>query len=46
LAIDIPYNLGLVMASMGGVLAGLLIENLRRSPLNDIKADDVERETP
>jgi 4-azaleucine resistance transporter AzlC len=46
LAIEMPYNLGLVMASIGGVLAGLLIENLRRSPLNDIKADDVERETP
>jgi len=45
LAIDLPYNLGLVLASAGGVLAGLLIESLRRSPLNAMGPDDIERET-
>lgn len=46
LAIDMPYNLGLVMASTGGVLAGLLIEKFRRSTVNTMDADDAERETP
>jgi predicted branched-subunit amino acid permease len=46
LAIDMPYNLGLVMASTGGVLAGLLIERFRRSAVNTMDADDAERETP
>jgi predicted branched-subunit amino acid permease len=46
LAIDMPYNLGLVMASTGGVLAGLLIERFRRSTVNTMDADDAERETP
>lgn len=44
LAVDMPYNLGLVMASIGGVFAGLLIENMRRSPLSTERSDDVERE--
>jgi len=45
LAVNMPYNLGLVMASIGGVFTGLLIENIRRSPLNTMSSDGVERET-
>ncbi|MDZ3991930.1 AzlC family ABC transporter permease [Pseudomonas sp. Teo4] len=30
LAIDLPYNLGLLVASLGGVLCGLAIEHLRK----------------
>ncbi|MNV56057.1 hypothetical protein D3C71_1483250 [compost metagenome] len=45
LAVKMPYNLGLVMASIGGVIAGLLIENTRKNPLSSMCTDDIERET-
>lgn len=45
-AIDMPYNLGLVTASLGGVIAGLLIESLRKSELNTVPAHDIEGEAP
>ena len=45
-AVDMPYNLGLVTASIGGVIAGLVTESLRKRPLADAMIDDVERETP
>ncbi len=44
-AVDMPYNLGLVTASIGGVMAGLLIERVRKSPSSDELDKDVERET-
>ncbi|MEE1920959.1 AzlC family ABC transporter permease [Pseudomonas sp. 148P] len=31
-AVDLPYNLGLVTASIGGVIAGVTAEGLRRKP--------------
>jgi hypothetical protein len=45
-AVDMPYNLGLVTASIGGVIAGLVTESVRKRPLADAMIDDVERETP
>jgi len=30
LAIDLPYNLGMLAASLGGVIAGLVVEHLRK----------------
>jgi hypothetical protein len=44
LAVNLPYNLGLVTASIGGVMAGLLIESLRKKSLSRASTDDVERE--
>lgn len=32
LAVDLPYNLGLVTASIGGVIAGVSAESLRKKP--------------
>ncbi|MNY45570.1 hypothetical protein D3C86_1806820 [compost metagenome] len=46
IAVDMPYNLGLVTASIGGVIAGLLIESVRKRPLSGASTPDVERETP
>jgi predicted branched-subunit amino acid permease len=34
-AITLPYNLGLITASVGGVAAGLAIETLRKKPVRD-----------
>lgn len=45
-AIDMPYNLGLVTASLGGVIAGLLIESLRKRESNAVPAHDIEGEAP
>jgi predicted branched-subunit amino acid permease len=45
-AIDMPYNLGLVTASLGGVIAGLLIESLRKRELNAVPTHDIEGEAP
>lgn len=45
-AIDMPYNLGLVTASLGGVIAGLLIESLRKRELNAVSTHDIEGEAP
>jgi predicted branched-subunit amino acid permease len=44
-AIKLPYNLGLVTASIGGVIAGLLIENARRKTSGSACAGNVERES-
>ncbi|HEF4760201.1 TPA: AzlC family ABC transporter permease [Pseudomonas putida] len=43
-AVDLPYNLGLVTASLGGVMAGLLIESLRQRPVTAAPVNDVEGE--
>lgn len=43
LAVDLPYNLGLLVASLGGVLAGLIIEHLRTAP-HVQPADDANQE--
>ncbi|MGJ7514387.1 AzlC family ABC transporter permease [Pseudomonas baetica] len=43
-AVDLPYNLGLVTASLGGVMAGLLIESLRQRPVTTTPVNDVEGE--
>ncbi|MFJ3372194.1 AzlC family ABC transporter permease [Pseudomonas sp. NPDC086251] len=45
-AVNMPYNLGLVTASIGGVIAGLVIESIRKRPLSDALTPDIERETP
>ena len=45
LAVNMPYNLGLVTASIGGVMAGLLIERFRKRPVRDAQPQDVETET-
>lgn len=45
-AIDMPYNLGLVTASLGGVIAGLLIESLRKRESNTVPTHDIEGEAP
>jgi predicted branched-subunit amino acid permease len=34
-AVHLPYNLGLIAASIGGVAAGLAVESFRRVPSND-----------
>ncbi|MCP1419439.1 putative branched-subunit amino acid permease [Pseudomonas laurylsulfativorans] len=44
-AVKLPYNLGLVTASIGGVIAGLLIENARRKTSGSACAGNVERES-
>ena len=44
-AVDMPYNLGLVSASVGGVVAGVLLENLRKRPSSEALAADAEGET-
>lgn len=46
LAVDLPYNLGLVTASIGGISAGLLIESLRRKAGSNPPATQTEGETP
>lgn len=45
-AVSLPYNLGLVTASLGGVIAGLLIESTGKKNLSSASASHVERETP
>lgn len=43
LAVDLPYNLGMLTASLGGVIAGLTVEHLRKdSPV--AKGSEAERE--
>jgi predicted branched-subunit amino acid permease len=44
-AVKLPYNLGLVTASIGGVIAGLLIENARRKTSGSASNGNVERES-
>ncbi|MVW85470.1 AzlC family ABC transporter permease [Pseudomonas sp. PB101] len=44
-AVKLPYNLGLVTASIGGVIAGLLIENARRKTSGSASTGNVERES-
>lgn len=44
LAVRMPYNLGLVTACIGGVMAGLLIESISKRPLSSAPANDMERE--
>jgi 4-azaleucine resistance transporter AzlC len=44
MAVDLPYNLGLVIASIGGIVAGLVIENARKSPQVSGTADHIEGE--
>jgi predicted branched-subunit amino acid permease len=43
LAHDLPYNLGLLVASLGGVTTGLLIEHLRK-PAPALAGDKTEAE--
>jgi len=43
LAFKMPYNLGLVLASIGGIIAGVLIENTRKNTFKNMHTDDVER---
>lgn len=43
LAVDLPYNLGLLVASLGGVIAGVVIEQLRTSPHAQAN-DDINQE--
>lgn len=45
-AVNMPYNLGLVTASMAGIVAGVLIENVRRNSQDDTASSDTEREAP
>ncbi len=44
-AVKLPYNLGLVTASIGGVIAGLMIENARRKTSGSASTGSVERES-
>ncbi|NUT78721.1 AzlC family ABC transporter permease [Pseudomonas sp. C1C7] len=43
LGVDLPYNLGMLTASLGGVIAGLVVEHLRKD-LNTAQATDAEQE--
>ena len=43
LAVDLPYNLGLVTASIGGVIAGVAIESSRRKTLTETLDAEGER---
>jgi predicted branched-subunit amino acid permease len=43
LAIDLPYNLGMLTASLGGVIAGLTVEHLRKD-LDTVRGNDAEQE--
>lgn len=42
MAVNLPYNLGLVTASMGGVVAGLMIETLRKENAEQRLGDQEE----
>ncbi|NBA97510.1 AzlC family ABC transporter permease [Pseudomonas sp. R5(2019)] len=44
-AVNMPYNLGLITAAIGGVMAGLLIESVRKSAVTGALTDDVKGET-
>lgn len=44
LAVKMPYNLGLVTASIGGVVAGVITESLRKKPASDECASAAEGE--
>lgn len=46
LAVSMPYNLGLVIASVGGVTAGLVIETLRERTAEPTSSQDIEGEAP
>lgn len=41
IAVNLPYNLGLVTASIGGVVAGLLIEGIRSKTITRVSPKDV-----
>lgn len=43
LAVQLPYNLGLLVASIGGIAAGLTVEHLRK-PARPSLRDDLEQE--
>ncbi|MCY1436953.1 hypothetical protein D9M71_530950 [compost metagenome] len=43
LAVDLPYNLGMLTASLGGVIAGLTVEHLRKD-LDTARGNDAEQE--
>ncbi|MGV8917185.1 MAG: AzlC family ABC transporter permease [Pseudomonas sp.] len=44
LAVNLPYNLGLITASIGGIVAGMLVESARKNTSRRTPAGDVERE--
>lgn len=46
LATNMPYNLGLVIASVGGVTAGLVIETLRDRSVENAAARDTGEQSP
>ena len=43
LAVDLPYNLGMLTASLGGVIAGLTVEHLRKD-LDSARGNEAEQE--
>ena len=43
LAVDLPYNLGMLAASLGGVIAGLAVEHLQKGSLTS-QSEDAEQE--
>lgn len=45
LGVKLPYNLGLVMACIAGVIAGLVIEGIRKKTLGSASTNNVESET-
>ena len=46
LAIDLPYNLGLVTASIAGIVTGLVIKNAARSAVDGAATGDTAKEAP
>ncbi|AWY39620.1 branched-chain amino acid ABC transporter permease [Pseudomonas putida] len=43
LAVDLPYNLGMLTASLGGVITGLLVEHLRKE-MPAVQGNEAEQE--
>jgi predicted branched-subunit amino acid permease len=46
LAVSLPYNLGLVLASVGGIVAGLIAEGMRKPAGQTLRTQETEGEAP
>lgn len=45
LAVDLPYNLGLLAGALGGIIAGLTLENLQQTkPVQPVADEHIEQD--
>jgi len=45
LAVDLPYNLGLLAGALGGIIAGLTLENLQQTkPVQTVADEHIEQD--